>query len=60
LKDKFETSTTLNIMTILITEVGCMKIEKESGIFNYMFRKTKETVKAKGRLSTPNHKPDEI
>jgi hypothetical protein len=60
LKDKFETSTTLNIMTILITEVGCMKIEKESGMFNYMFRKAKETVKAKGVLSTPNHEPDEI
>jgi len=39
LKDKFETSTALNIMTILITEVGCMKIEKESGMFSYMFRK---------------------
>jgi len=47
-------------VTILITEVGCMKIEKESGMFSYMFRKAKETVKAKGILSTPSHKPDEI
>lgn len=45
-------------MTILITEVGCMKIEKECGMFNYMFRKAEETVKAKGILSTPNHEPD--
>jgi hypothetical protein len=47
-------------MTILIKEVGCLKIEKESGMFNYMFGKAKEPVKAKGILSTPNHKPDDI
>jgi hypothetical protein len=47
-------------MTILITEVECMKNRKGVWSVNYMVREAKETVRAQGIPSTPHHEPDEM
>ena len=47
----------MQILTVLPQSWSVKKIEKEFGVYNYMARKSKELVKEKGILSTPNPKP---
>jgi hypothetical protein len=44
-------------MTILPKGWSVSKLERDSGASNYMVRRAKELVKAKGILSTPSPKP---
>ena len=61
LKDKFSKTgkrgEQMQILTLLPQSWSVKKIEKEFGVSNYMARKSKELVKEKGILSTPNPKP---
>jgi hypothetical protein len=62
--DKFNNSTKrgeqTQILTILPQSWSVRKIEKEFGASNYMARKARKLVKAKGLLSTANPKPGKI
>ena len=64
LKEKFKNTTKkseqLQILTILPKSWSVRKIENKFGVSNYMARKTKELVKTKGILSTPNPKPGKM
>ena len=61
LKDKFSKTgkrgEQMQILTVLPQSWSVKKIEKEFGVSNYTARKSKELVKEKGILSTPNPKP---
>ena len=61
LKDKFkitmDRATQMQILTVLPQSWSVSKIQSEFGVTTYMARKSKELVKDKGILSTPNPKP---
>ncbi len=60
LKDKFKNTTQrseqIQILTVLPRSWSVKKIQNEFGVTNYMARKSKELVKEKGALSTPDRK----
>ena len=61
LKDKFkitmDRATQMQILTVLPQSWSVNKIQSEFGVTTYMARKSKELVKDKGILSTPDPKP---
>lgn len=60
LKDKYKTTTQrseqIQILTVLPQSWPLHRIQSEFGVSNYMARKSKELVKEKGVLSTPDPK----